>query len=156
MRILNTQDQKHYRRWINVIPNLFIPGSAQFLAGRKLTGLILYVASLVLKLSVVPLVLNEQSTYTVNDLHWIDVVGWIFLLGVIIDGCRQRIPRLGFKRWSIFFAHMVLNYNFSSPANTTILGTSIQNPNGCNATNPHGKLNGRSWEYNWRRPHSCK
>ena len=48
MKLIHTRDGTHYRRWVNLIPSLLFPGAAQFLSGRRATGITLFVLYLVL------------------------------------------------------------------------------------------------------------
>lgn len=38
MNLFIARDKAHYRRWLNALPGLLIPGSAQFISGGRLSG----------------------------------------------------------------------------------------------------------------------
>jgi hypothetical protein len=38
MRIVHTADGGYYRRWVNLLATLMLPGTAQFLSGRRAEG----------------------------------------------------------------------------------------------------------------------
>ncbi len=48
MNLIHTKDGTQYRRWVNVIPALLFPGSAQFLSGRRSWGVGLFAFYLLL------------------------------------------------------------------------------------------------------------
>ena len=44
MGIFSNENDPHYRKWVNLIPTLFVPGSAQVLSGRRMVGISWFVA----------------------------------------------------------------------------------------------------------------
>jgi signal peptidase I len=97
-----TRDQVHYRRWLNVLPCFAIPGSVQFLSGRRKAGVVWFLISLLLAVVTVGLLVSPHSTYTVDECHWFDGVIWAFQFALMLDACRRPMPRLGFKGWAVF------------------------------------------------------
>jgi signal peptidase I len=95
-----TKDRTSYRRWINILPGFLLPGSAQFLSGRRRAGIIWYCSSLIIGICLFCLLISPQSTYAFDQFHWFDVINWIFWIGLMSDGCRKPIPRIGFKGWA--------------------------------------------------------
>ena len=104
-----TRDRRHYRRWMNILPALFIPGSAHFVSGRKKVGLAWFAAALVLGGVAMALVLSPQSSYTIpGGFHWLDLVCCAVGIGQIVDACRRPIRRIGLKGWAAFLAVFVV------------------------------------------------
>lgn len=97
-----TRDRAYYRRWINILPGFFIPGSAQFMCGRRRAGVIWLSLALVGGFCILLFLLNPRSDYTFEGFHWFDVIYWAFQIGLLVDACRRPIPRIGFKGWSFF------------------------------------------------------
>ena len=102
MKVIYTKDGTHYRRWVNLIPSLLFPGSAQFLSGRRPTGIALCVLYLVLVVGLVAFLVHPKTAYSVVDMGAFD---WFLLpcwLLIAADSLRRPIPRLGSRCWGIF------------------------------------------------------
>lgn len=101
MNLFITKDGAHYRKWINVVINLFVPGSAQFVSGRKRAGVVWISVALALGLCMLLMLFSLNSSYSIRQPHWFDAVNWVFLLALVIDGCRKPLPRMKGSRWMI-------------------------------------------------------
>ena len=108
MHPLLTPDRRYYRRWINLFPNLLLPGCTQFISGRRISGLIWFAIYVASQLCSLVLLLAPGSSYTLQSSHWMDGIAWIIRLALIIDGFRQPIPRIGFKGWASVFGCVLL------------------------------------------------
>jgi len=98
MNIFITPDRKYYRRWINVILSVVLAGSAQFLSGRKMAGVIWFFSH---TLAVVISIGLEFSP--VDSIHY-SLIGYAPLLTLLImcvDGCRRSILPIGLKGWAV-------------------------------------------------------
>jgi signal peptidase I len=103
MKLIHTNERTHYRRWVNLVPSLLVPGSAQFLSGRRAAGVTLFVLYLVLIAGLIAFLVHPKTAYSVVDM---DRVNWfLFPFWVLIaaDSLRRPIPRLGFRGWGVFF-----------------------------------------------------
>lgn len=107
MNLIFTQDREHYRRWVNVIPSLVFPGSAQYLSGRKAAAaawFVAYVLFLVLLVVVLVHPKTNGAAYNMGKMGWIQNV---ICLVALIDGLRQPISRSGIKKWVIWFGSVI-------------------------------------------------
>jgi signal peptidase I len=99
MRLIHTTDGLHYRRWVNLIPSLLLPGSAQFLSGRRSAGVVWFLSFQVLVLTIAGYLVSPWSAYSVVTMGPFD---WVFL-GVLVavagDGFRRPIRRGLLKGW---------------------------------------------------------
>ncbi|MDD5519604.1 MAG: signal peptidase I [Kiritimatiellae bacterium] len=102
MNIITTADGQYYRRWVNIIPSLFIPGSGHFLSGRKKAGIIWFCFALLLGDRMLWIFLSTKipSLPYSTICYWI--VALVFSLVVMADSCRCPIPKIGFKGWFVF------------------------------------------------------
>ncbi|MFO7899421.1 MAG: signal peptidase I [Planctomycetota bacterium] len=108
MNLFLADDRRHYRRWVNVLPALLIPGGAHFLSGRKIAGIVWLVALLGLSGVMMALLLTPQSSYGIGRFHWLDLVCLAAALGHIAHACRRPIRRIGLKGWAGFLGAFVL------------------------------------------------
>lgn len=104
MKLIHAADGHYYRRWMNVIPSLLLPGTAQFLAGRRARGACLCLAFILAKLAWVVLLLHPESPWSVLDSGCPDIAVALVGLVIIADGFRYPIPCLGVNRWMCFLA----------------------------------------------------
>ncbi|MCX6894136.1 MAG: signal peptidase I [Verrucomicrobia bacterium] len=89
-----------YRRWVNVIPSVLIPGSCQFLTGRKRAGVLLFLTAYLFGaigycLAVAPICKSIIPAAVAAGLL---CCTQIF---AIINGCLIPLPRLNWKKWVI-------------------------------------------------------
>jgi signal peptidase I len=151
-----TEDRTHYCRWINVLPGFLIPGSAQFLSGRRRAAVIWFALSLMVGLCILLLLVNPRSDYSIEGFHWFDVVCWAFQISMLADACRRRIPRIGLKGWSVFLGvflllalgpALVIRQFFVQPfkiptgaMQPTLYGLTIRTPSESTTTNPRADI----------------
>lgn len=103
MKFIHTNDGAYYRRWVNLIPTVFLPGSAQFLAGRKRAGVLWFTGYILFVVLVMAFLVHPKSKVSVVSMgifEWLSCPIW---LAIAIDGFRRPIPRLGIRRWFLFF-----------------------------------------------------
>jgi signal peptidase I len=103
MKLIHTDDGECYRRWINIVFSLLLPGSAQFLSGRKILGVTLFGVSLVWVLLVFGYLIYSGSPYSVTSMgpfNWADVP---LAIAIAADAFRRPIRRLKIKGWCLFF-----------------------------------------------------
>lgn len=104
MNIFNTSDGMHYRRWLNVIPTFLLPGSAQFLSGRKTAGIAIFLLYALFCATMVGILVHPRIGYSVIQRGLLDWVICLFGLLIAGDSLRRPIPRLGFRNWVILLA----------------------------------------------------
>jgi signal peptidase I len=104
MRLLHTKDGMHYRRWVNLVPSLLFPGSAQFLSGRRATGITLVVLNLILVAGMIAFLVHPRTAYSVVDMGPFNWFLFPSSLLIAADSLRRPIPRLGFRGWGVFIA----------------------------------------------------
>lgn len=108
INIFITGDRVSYRRWINILPSLLIPGSAQFLSGRRKTAAMWLLSCIFLVAVRFIFLLCPESSYEPGKIHWSDAVDWVFQVSLLVDAYRRPIPRLGFKGWGKYFSVYLL------------------------------------------------
>lgn len=101
--MIHTKDGTHYRRWVNLLASLLFPGSAQFLSGRRLRGVSLFVLYLLLVTGMITFLVHPKTAYSVVDMetfNWFLFPFWLLIAG---ESLRRPIPRLGIRGWGVFF-----------------------------------------------------
>jgi signal peptidase I len=99
MNLIYTSDREFYRRGVNLIPSIFIPGAAQYLSERKKAGLawfVLYGINMLVLLVICFHPKTRVSIYDMGCMHWISDGVWLLAL---IDGLRKPIRPLKSKGW---------------------------------------------------------
>lgn len=98
MSVFLTKDRSAYRRWINVIPSLILPGSGHFLAGRRCEGMIWFLGNVCAR---IVYLFFYSTPFIKSDLptNIAQVCAICLWLVTIIHGSRNPIPRLKFKAW---------------------------------------------------------
>ena len=104
MNIIHTSDGMHYRRWVNFIPTFLLPGSAQFLSGRKTAGVVIFTLYALFCATMVGILVHPRIEYSVIQRGLFDWVICLFGLLIAGDGLRRPIPRIGYRNWIILFA----------------------------------------------------
>jgi signal peptidase I len=99
MNIFITREGTMYRRWINAILSLLLPGCAQFLSGRKKTATLWILTTFIIAGIAVVFSIHPNSTYAGQSLHGVDIASFIFYMILIIDACRRPIPKMRIKQW---------------------------------------------------------
>src|SRR5579864_3251946 len=102
-RVFLTIDRANYRRWVNIIPSIILPGSAHYLSNRKLAGVIWFVgyvayASLKIFLYSSP----DPRIHPMSD-NFRFAIDCAFVVCLCVDACRRPMPRFGFKGWVSVF-----------------------------------------------------
>ncbi len=101
MKWLHTNDGEYYRRWVNVLPSILLPGSAQFLVGRKIAGITWFLTSLTVALAVLAFLLHPNSRFSVISMGPFKWATLSFTVAVAVDGLRHPIRPLQLKGWFI-------------------------------------------------------
>ncbi|MFA7159077.1 MAG: signal peptidase I [Kiritimatiellia bacterium] len=101
MKLIHTNDGKYYRRWVNLIPTLFLPGSAQYLGGRKLAGILWLFLYLILNILLVIYWILPQTKASFLEMGSSEFFVDALLILVAIDGFRRPIPCLHPKKWAL-------------------------------------------------------
>jgi len=102
MKLIHTNDDTHYRRWVNLIPSLLFPGSAQFLSGRKSAGIIWFVFYFLLVAGKLCVLTHPKTTYSIVQMgpfEWLLLPFWLFIAA---ESLRRPIPCLGFRGWAVY------------------------------------------------------
>jgi signal peptidase I len=87
---------------VNLIPSLLFPGAAQFLSGRRATGITLFVLYLFLVAGLIAFLVHPKTAYSVvgmGPFDWFLLPFWLLIVG---DSLRRPIPRLGLRGWGVF------------------------------------------------------
>ena len=100
---------KTYRSWVGVILSLLIPGTVQFLAGKKLLGLGLFGVIIFLQVAGMfclasPLVPGDLPAFI---LFAASLVLWLV---VLVKSC-QPIPQLRWRGWILFALLLTLSFS---------------------------------------------
>ncbi|MFC1454416.1 signal peptidase I [Verrucomicrobiota bacterium] len=103
MKLIYTNDGEHYRRWINLIPSLFFPGSAQFLAGRRTAALAWFVSYMLLGVLLLCYWVHPKTNVSILAMGPSELLFCPLLLAIAIDGFRRPIRCLHLKGWTFFF-----------------------------------------------------
>jgi signal peptidase I len=99
MRLIHTSDGEHYRRWVNLIPSFLLPGSAQFLSGRRAAGVTWWSLSLVYNVLMFGYLIHPRSPYTIDAMGPFEWITFLLSLVIVADGFRRPMRRLRFKGW---------------------------------------------------------
>lgn len=102
MPAIFASDDRHYRRWVNILPGILIPGSAQYLSGRRRAAWLWFAATMLAGMGIVALLLHPRSGYQWNGFHWADAVCIALQLAIALDALRRPIPRMGGAGWGLF------------------------------------------------------
>jgi signal peptidase I len=100
MNLIHTTEGTHYRRWVNIIPSLILPGSAQFLSGRRWAGGMWFLLNLLLAGALLGLLVHPKSPYSILAMGPLKAVALLFQLLVAIESLRCPIPRVGLRGWA--------------------------------------------------------
>lgn len=103
MKIVHTNDGAYHRRWISLIPSIFLPGSAQFLAGRKRAGVLWFMDYILFVVLIMVFLIHPKSKVSVVSMDAFEWLSYLIWLAIVIDGFRCPIPRLGTRKWILFF-----------------------------------------------------
>jgi len=102
MNLIHTNDGEYYRRWVNVIFSWLMPGSAQFLSGRKKVGVVWFVSCIVCYVSLVGYLVHPKSPYSIISMgpcSWALTTLTFVIAG---DALRRPVRRLHSKGWILF------------------------------------------------------
>lgn len=101
MNVFLTEDKLHYRKWVNVIFNLLLNGSAHYFSGRKKSGIAWFVSILIFQIA---LVFTVWCPLIKIDIYprYIDFYVLPIFLVMIIDSFRKPVQRLSGRKWLIF------------------------------------------------------
>lgn len=108
MNVFITRDRSSYRRWVNALPCFLIPGSAQFLSGRRQVAVIWLISCILLVVVKFIFLLCPESSYETETFHWLDVLDWVFQISLLVDACRRPILRLGVRGWGKYLGVYLL------------------------------------------------
>jgi signal peptidase I len=102
MKLIHTADGIHYRRWVNLIPSILLPGSAQFLAGRRMAGIVWFLGFQAVSLAMVAFLIHPKSRFSVVEMGPFEWLPFTMMVATAIDGFRHPIRRLHLKGWARF------------------------------------------------------
>ena len=103
MRLIHTDDGEYYRRWINVVFSLLLPGSAQFLSGRRILGIVLFGAEIVCLFLVFGYLIHSGSRYSIISMGPFNGAEIPLTVAIAAEALRRPIRCLKFKGWGLFF-----------------------------------------------------
>lgn len=104
MKLIHTTDGNAYRRWINFVLCFIIPGSAQFLSGRKRAGVFWFLGYLAVTAGVLAYVLHPETALCVVSYEPLQWITFPLLVAMIADGIRRPIKRRPLKEWAVFIS----------------------------------------------------
>jgi signal peptidase I len=97
---MRASDGRHYRRWVNLSLSILLPGTAQFLSGRRVVGIGCFVGLCLLHCLLAGLLIHPRTPYSIIEMRpFVIGIHVIALLGIIADSFRRPIPRLRFRGW---------------------------------------------------------
>jgi signal peptidase I len=99
MKLLYSRDGGCYRRWVNLLPTLVLPGSAQFLSGRRLEGVGMGLLFAWVEAAWVTLLMHPKTPWSVLDAGPLNLLLLLFWSIVAGDGFRHPLPRMGVRKW---------------------------------------------------------
>lgn len=105
--------EHHFRRGVNLLPALLIPGSAQLLAGKRARGILGFLSVILCLAAVYALEFHPETRFEHGRFEWIDGVLIGAWLVVFIDGICWRIPRQGPGPWLAWLVIVTLFYGGS-------------------------------------------
>jgi len=100
------EDGTVYRKWVNVVTSLLLPGSAHVLSGRKVAGVNWFLANLAVGSASSILLLSPYGKSLVPAVLLLLVRAALRIL-TAVDGCRKPIHRLSFGKWICIVAAIV-------------------------------------------------
>jgi signal peptidase I len=163
MRFFLNEEKSTYRKWVNVITSLLLPGLGHFLSGRKMAAIIWFLAnSGISAIAALLFVLPYTRSIVPAIATWL--IGFLLWLWIAVDSCRKPIPRLSFRAWAgIGLAIIVMPIVLLSPRALSFKTFSIPTPAMMptlmgNRKSPDGRmLKGDSvvvgrWSYRGRSP----
>jgi|GEM_PF-1317409 len=96
MSFFFNEERAVYRKWVNVVTSLLLPGLAQVLSGRVVAGVNWFLGSLAGGAVVLILVIFAKLPIESTSI-WLIRIG--FHVVAAADGCKKGIPRLNFVKW---------------------------------------------------------
>lgn len=104
MKLIYTREGRYYRRWVNLVLSLLLPGAAQFLSGRRAVGLSLFALYFALAAGVIAFLVHPATAYSFVNMGPFDWFLFPFRLLIAGDGLRRPIPRMRLRSWGILVA----------------------------------------------------
>jgi signal peptidase I len=98
MSFFLNKDGSAYRKWVNVVTSLLLPGSAHVLSGRMVAGVNWFLANLALSIVSTTLFVFVFQKVVVLIVA-ISLIRIGFRILIAVDGCRKPILRLNFAKW---------------------------------------------------------
>lgn len=106
MIFTNPKENQYLRRWINIIPQYFIPGGAYFFSGNYYLAIINYITIFIFFDVYGWYLISSKTTGYANGL-FILVVAVIWLI-FFIHSCTKKIPKYNLKRKIVIFLPIVV------------------------------------------------
>ena len=106
MNVFLNENGTMYRRWVNVITSMLLPGSGHFLSGRKMAGAVWLGANLFTALLSIVLILALKQVMLIPAAFALLLQTAVWVL-TAIDSCQKLIPRLKPINWVVVAAIMI-------------------------------------------------
>ncbi|MFZ2656170.1 MAG: signal peptidase I [Victivallales bacterium] len=101
MNVFLTQDKLYYRKWVHVIFNLFLNGSAHYLSRKKDAGIIWFISMLAFQIALLFMVWCPLIKIDLSP-SYIDLCILPLWFVMLIDSFRYPIRRISRKQWFKF------------------------------------------------------
>lgn len=101
MNVFLAVDKLHYRKWVNVIFNLLLNGSAHYFSGRKKAGIIWFASMLIFQLALVFTVWCPLIKIDIFP-QYIDFYVLLLWFAMLMDSFRKPVQRLSGRKWLNF------------------------------------------------------
>jgi len=100
--------ENHFRRWVNLLPALMLPGSAHCLAGKNRRGILAFLLTMGAMAGMMVLDFHPDTPFDYRRMEWPDglLIGLAAL--VYLDSLRWRIPRRGARPWLVVLAAVLV------------------------------------------------
>jgi hypothetical protein len=96
-KIFIAADGRHYRQWLGAACSCLLPGAAQFLAGRRLRGVLCFAGFQALATM---LIAASHSTFSwiVLEREYAELIILALWIAVATDAAFHRFPRMALRR----------------------------------------------------------
>ena len=93
------ENRSYHRRWVSIVPSLMIPGSAQFLSGRRIVGVIWLLVFVALGFARFWMLLESPDPVMSTEARILDGLFFLAWPLLMLDAIRVPIPRIGTRGW---------------------------------------------------------
>ena len=120
------EDRSAYRKWVNVVTSMLLPGSAHFLSGRRRAGILWFIANLIGWS--VWMFLYPSPFQSIISLGIAFLIHFVLRVVIVLDSCRKFVPRRNFGDWATVGILLVVWYTLPSLFVRTFVWRSLYIP----------------------------